>query len=258
MMHLFNTLPDWLAHLEKAHPIPVDLGRERCRAVKNALLLSLNERARVDGEMLSDEALLPHFEAVERARHAIAEPVSLTYFEFTVLAILHSFAARALDAVILEVGLGGRLEAVNIMDTDCAIISSIDLDHIEFLGDTREKIGFEKAGIFRPGKPAICADPLPPRSLVEYAQRIGADLWLAGHDFHCAAQPGCERQQWRYQGRAQARAALAYPALRGANQLLNASAALAALEALRARLPVSARDIRLGLANIHLPGRFQV
>src|SRR5260364_348383 len=87
---------------------------------------------------------------------------------------------RALDAVILEVGLGGRLDAVNIMDTDCAIISSIDLDHIEFLGDTREKIGFEKAGIFRPGKPAICADPLPPRSLVEYAQRIGADLWLAG------------------------------------------------------------------------------
>src|SRR5260363_52094 len=153
MMHLFNTLPDWLAHLEKAHPIPVDLGRERCRAVKNALQLAFkcpiitvggtNGKGSICA--LLESTLLPHFEAVERARHAFAEPVSLTYFEFTVLAILHSFAARALDAVILEVGLGGRLDAVNIMDTDCAIISSIDLDHIEFLGDTREKIGFEKA-----------------------------------------------------------------------------------------------------------------
>ncbi len=299
-MRIFNTLPDWLAHLETAHLIPIDLGCERFKAVKDVLklefkcpvltvggtngkgsicallesillhagyrvgchtsphLISFNERARINGEMLSDEALLPHFEAVERARHRFSEPVSLTYFEFTVLAILHSFAAHPLEAVILEVGLGGRLDAVNVIDTDCAVISSIDLDHVEFLGDTREKIGFEKAGIFRPGKPAICGDPLPPRSLVEYAQRIRADLWLAGRDFHCAAQTGYERQQWRYQGRAQARAALAYPALRGANQLLNASAALAALEALRERLPVSARDIRLGLANVNLPGRFQV
>src|SRR5260364_428329 len=170
MMHLFNTLPDWLAHLENAHQLAfkcpiITVGGTNgkgsiCALLESILLhagyrvgchtsshlLSLNERARVDGEMLSDEALLPHFEAVERARHAFAEPLSLTYFEFTVLAILHSFAARALDAVILEVGLGGRLDAVNIMDTDCAIISSIDLDHIEFLGDTREKIGFEKAG----------------------------------------------------------------------------------------------------------------
>src|SRR5260364_285576 len=172
MMHLFNTLPDWLAHLEKAHPIPVDLGRERCRAVKNALqlafkcpiitvgstngkgsicallesillhagyrvgchtsphLLSLNERARVDGDMLSDEALLPHFEAAERARHAFAEPVSLTYFEFTVLEMLHSFAGRAVDVMRLVVCIDGRRDAVDIRDTDYAIISSIDLKHI--------------------------------------------------------------------------------------------------------------------------------
>jgi dihydrofolate synthase/folylpolyglutamate synthase len=113
-------------------------------------LLSFNERARVNGAVASDAELLPHFEAVEAARLSLAEPVSLTYFEFTTLAIMHLFASSGLDAVILEVGLGGRLDAVNILDTDCAIITSIDIDHTEYLGDTREKIAFEKAGIFRP------------------------------------------------------------------------------------------------------------
>ena len=221
-------------------------------------LLAFNERARVNGVNATDEELLPHFEAVEKARLSLAEPVSLTYFEFTTLAILHLFASRGLDAVILEVGLGGRLDAVNIIDTDCAIITSIDIDHTEYLGDTREKIGFEKAGIFRAGKPAICADPMPPQTLIDHAEQIGADLWLVGRDFRFEAQPGSERQQWNFAGRTQRRSALAYPALRGANQLLNTSAALAALEALRDRLPVSAQDIRLGLANVELPGRFQV
>ncbi|CAN0626496.1 bifunctional folylpolyglutamate synthetase/dihydrofolate synthetase [Burkholderia multivorans] len=221
-------------------------------------LLAFNERARVNGEPVDDDALLPHFEAVERARLSLAEPVSLTYFEFTTLAILHLFASRGLDAVILEVGLGGRLDAVNIIDTDCAIVTSIDIDHTEYLGDTREQIAFEKAGIFRPGKPAICGDPAAPQTLIDHAQAIGADLWLVGRDFRYAPQPGTERQQWSYLGRDKRYPALAYPALRGANQLINASAALAALEALRAQLPVSAQDIRLGLANVELPGRFQV
>ncbi|HKT99852.1 MAG TPA: bifunctional tetrahydrofolate synthase/dihydrofolate synthase [Paraburkholderia sp.] len=221
-------------------------------------LLSFNERARIDGENASDADLLPHFEAVEAARNALATPVSLTYFEFTTLAIMHLFASRGLDAVIFEVGLGGRLDAVNVLDTDCAIITSIDLDHTEYLGDTREKIGFEKAGIFRADKPAICSDPLPPQSLIDHAQAIGADLWLFGRDFRYEGQAGSERQQWNYVGRSQRRSALAYPALRGANQLINTSAALAALESMRERLPVSAQDIRLGLANVELPGRFQV
>jgi dihydrofolate synthase/folylpolyglutamate synthase len=221
-------------------------------------LLTFNERARINGADATDAELLEHFEAVEKARVSMDEPVSLTYFEFTTLAIMRLFASRGLDAVILEVGLGGRLDAVNIIDTDCAIVTSIDIDHTEYLGDTREKIGFEKAGIFRSGKPAVCGDPSPPQSLIDHANAIGADLWLVGRDFRYEAQAGNERQQWSYIGRTQRRSALAYPALRGANQLINTAAALAALEALRDRIPVSAQDIRLGLANVELPGRFQV
>ncbi|RDU95110.1 bifunctional tetrahydrofolate synthase/dihydrofolate synthase [Trinickia dinghuensis] len=221
-------------------------------------LLEFNERARIDGRNATDEELLPHFEAVEAARTRFAEPVSLTYFEFTTLAILHLYASLPLDAVILEVGLGGRLDAVNIIDADCAIVTSIDIDHTEYLGDTREKIAFEKAGIFRPGRPAICADPAPPQTLIDHANAIGAQLWLFGRDFRYEGQAGSERQQWSYVGPTLRRSALAYPALRGANQLINTSAALAALEALRDRLPVSAQDLRLGLANVELPGRFQV
>ncbi|KUZ70766.1 bifunctional folylpolyglutamate synthase/dihydrofolate synthase [Burkholderia ubonensis] len=299
-MSTFPTLDAWLSHLERAHPVGIDMGLTRIGQVKAALglefacpvitvggtngkgstcafletilvragykvgchtsphLLAFNERARVNGETVADDALLPHFEAVEAARTSLPEPVSLTYFEFTTLAILHLFAARGLDAVILEVGLGGRLDAVNIIDTDCAIVTSIDIDHTEYLGDTREKIAFEKAGIFRPGKPAICGDPAVPQTLIDHADAIGADLWLVGRDFRYEAQPGAERQQWSYLGRDKRYPALAYPALRGANQLINASAALAALESLRAVLPVSAQDIRLGLANVELPGRFQV
>jgi dihydrofolate synthase/folylpolyglutamate synthase len=221
-------------------------------------LLAFNERARLNGVDATDTELLEQFEAVEKARCSFPEPVSLTYFEFTTLAIMRLFATRAFDAVILEVGLGGRLDAVNIIDTDCAVVTSIDIDHTDFLGDTREKIGFEKAGIMRPDTPAVCGDPSPPQSLIDHAQAIGADLWLVGRDFRYEAQAGNERQQWSYIGRSQRRSALAYPALRGANQLVNTAAALAALEALRERIPVSAQDIRLGLANVDLPGRFQV
>jgi dihydrofolate synthase/folylpolyglutamate synthase len=156
--------------------------------------------------------------------------------------------------MVLEVGLGGRLDAVNIVDADCSIVTSVDIDHTDWLGTTREQIGFEKAHIFRAGRPAICSDPLPPQSLVDYATSIGADLWLFGRDFNYSG----DRQQWAFAGRAQRRHAMAYPALRGANQLLNASAALAALESLRDRLTVAQQAVRLGLLQASLPGRFQI
>jgi dihydrofolate synthase/folylpolyglutamate synthase len=217
-------------------------------------LLSFNERARVNGENASDALLLEHFKAVELARVSLPNPPTLTYFEFTTLAIMHLFATADLDAVILEVGLGGRLDAVNMIDTDCAIVTSIDLDHMEYLGNTREKIAFEKAGIFRSDKPAICADPVPPQSLIDHAVSIGADLWLMGKDYNFQG----DKQQWGWAGRGKRFSGLGYPALRGANQLLNASAVIAALIAVRDRLPVGAQEIRNGMAWVELPGRFQV
>ncbi len=229
----------------------------RVGAYTSPHLVRFEERCRIGGNDVSAQALLPHFAAVERARHAAARDgaaVSLTYFEFTTLAILSLLAAEQLDAVILEVGLGGRLDAVNVIDTDCAIITSIDLDHMEYLGPDRESIGREKAGILRRGKPAIVSDPQSPQSVRDHAQAIGADLWLAGRDFHYTHLP----QQWSWQGRAQRRHSLAFPALRGANQLLNASGVLAALEALQARLSVAAQAVREGFARAELPGRFQV
>ncbi|KAI3589904.1 Dihydrofolate synthase, Folylpolyglutamate synthase [Cupriavidus sp. U2] len=299
-MPIFHTLPDWLQHLETAHPVGIDMGLTRITRVKEALglridavvftvggtngkgstcamlerilleagykvglhtsphLIRFNERARLNGEQATDAQLLPHFEAVERARTSFADPVSLTYFEFTTLAIIHMFASAGLDAIILEVGLGGRLDAVNVIDTDCAVITSVDIDHTQYLGDTREKIAYEKAGIFRPNVPAICGDPMPPQSLIDHAEAIGADLWLVGRDFRHQAAAGQERQQWDWTGRDRKLNGLGYPALRGANQLLNASAALAALQAMRPRLPVSAQEVRNGLAFVELPGRFQV
>jgi len=287
-----STLAAWLAYLEALHPKTIELGLDRVRAVAERLGLSLdcvkivvggtngkgstcamleaillaagyrvglytsphlidfNERARVNGEIASDAALVEQFVAVEAARG----DTSLTYFEFSTLAILRLFAGARLDAVVLEVGLGGRLDAVNLVDADCAIVTSVDLDHTDWLGDTREKIGFEKAHIYRAGRPAICADPVPPQSLLDHAAAIGADLWLFGRDYNYSG----DRQQWNYGGREQRRGALAYPALRGANQLLNASAALAALEALRERIPVPQQAVRLGLSQATLPGRFQI
>ena len=293
MQNLPNTLPDWLALLETRHAeTQINLGLERVRAVKDRLalrfdcpvimvagtngkgstcamleaillragykvglyikphFLDFNERARVAGELASDAALVASFHAVE----AVRGDTPLTYFEFTTLAILHLLAGSGLEVVILEVGLGGRLDAVNVIDADVAIVTSVDIDHTDYLGDTRELIGFEKAGIFRAGKPAICSDPVPPASLLAHAQAIGADLWLLGRDFNYSG----DKQQWNYGGRGQRRNSLAYPSLRGANQILNATAVLAALECLKLVLPVGAQDVRSGLVMVELPGRFQV
>jgi len=287
-----RSLAEWLEYIERIHPKSIELGLERVAKVREALgrsspaavftvagtngkgstcamleaillaagykvglytsphLLRYNERVRVDGVPVADTRLCEAFEAVERARG----DVQLTYFEFGTLAAWVIFAAEPLDAAILEVGLGGRLDAVNAFDCDCALLTSVALDHMDYLGDTRERIGAEKAGIFRPGKPAIVADPDPPRSVHERASAIGADLRLVGRDF------GYQRQgrQWMFWGPLGRRSGLAYPALRGARQLANASAALAALDVLRVRLPVGMQDIRNGLARVELPARFQV
>jgi len=294
--HYFSDLQSWLAFLETAHPVGIDMGLTRINKVQKALnlkfhcpvitvagtngkgsicaflesiyaeagykvachtsphFLDFTERARIDRHSVSEELLLQHFHTVEKARSSLDELVSLTYFEFTTLAILHLFASMELDVVILEVGLGGRLDAVNIIDADCAIIASIDLDHTALLGNTRELIAIEKAGIMRPGKIAICADPLPPSTLIEHASQLGVDLWLHGRDFNVSG----DQQQWGWSGRTRRLNGLAYPALRGANQLINAAAVIAALMSLRDILPVGVQAIRNGFAMVDLPGRFQV
>jgi dihydrofolate synthase/folylpolyglutamate synthase len=202
-------------------------------------LLRYTERVRIQGEEIAPDKLVAAFAEVEAARKR-ADNVSLTYFEFGTLAAWQIFASSKLDVVILEVGLGGRLDAVNAFEPDCSVITSVDIDHVEFLGSTREAIGLEKAGIFRSGKPAVVADPVPPKSLLDHAASIGADLRLIGRDFGYQG----DRQQWGYWGRGVKRPGMAFPALRGANQLLNASAALAALDSLRERIPVAMGGVR--------------
>ncbi len=217
-------------------------------------LLDYNERVRIDRRPISDDALCEAFGKVEAARQAAGQ-VQLTYFEFGTLAAMEAFRSQALEVLILEVGLGGRLDAVNAYASDCAVVTGIALDHTDWLGSTRTSIGFEKAGIFRTGKPAVCADPDPPQSLLAQASAIGADLHLLGRDFGYFG----DRLQWTFWGRAGLRrGGLANPGLRGACQLRNAAAALAVVEVLRRRLPVSMQATRLGLIDPHLPGRFQV
>ena len=240
----------------------------RCGVYTSPHLIGFEERCRIGSEVIDGTALLPHFEAAERARIGAgagagdADAVELTYYEFTTLAILRLMAQSGIDVAVLEVGLGGRLDAVNIIDPDCAVITSIDLDHMEYLGPDRESIGFEKAGIMRAGRPVIVSDPLPPASIEQHAKQIGADLWLAGRDFSLTGVAGSERLQWGWSA-SEARggrrySGLAYPALRGANQLVNAAGVIAALTALRERLPVSAQALRSGLSLVELPGRFQL
>lgn len=220
-------------------------------------VIDFTERARWAGQDAQADALLPHFERVESAR-SLAPEVSLSYFEFTLLAIMSWFDEQAPDVVILEVGLGGRLDACNAFDAAVAIVTSVDIDHVGFLGDNREAIGFEKAGIFRAHQPAICADTQPPASLVKHAADIGAQLKLIGRDFSFQVVQDDQRRQWRFIGALGARNSLAMPAMRGDYQLANASAALAALESIRERFPLSQQAVRLGLANAVVRGRFQI
>ncbi|ASI67558.1 bifunctional folylpolyglutamate synthase/dihydrofolate synthase [Diaphorobacter nitroreducens] len=291
-----QTLEGWLRHCEQLHPKNIDMGLERVGEVARRLGLRFNcpvitvagtngkgstcamleavalqagyrtgvytsphlvhfeERCRIRGEIVDAASLVASFEAVERARTQNGNEVTLTYFEFTTLAILRHMSLSLLDVAILEVGLGGRLDATNIIDADCAVITSVDIDHVEFLGSDRETIGREKAGIMRTGRPVVVSDPMPPQSVIDHAREIGADLWRFGQDFNFSG----DKQQWAWAGRGRRYAGLAYPALRGANQLVNASGALAALEAVRERLPITAQAVRAGLALVELPGRFQI
>jgi dihydrofolate synthase/folylpolyglutamate synthase len=291
-----TTLPEWLAYCEHLHPKNIDMGLERVRAVAQRMqlkfdcpvitvagtngkgstcamlesilgqagyktgvftsphLVHFEERLRLNGEPVDAAKLVAACADVESARSQNGPDISLTYFEFTTLAILQVMRHSALDVVILEVGLGGRLDAVNIIDADCAIITSIDLDHMELLGNTREAIGYEKAGIMRTGRPVVVSDPMPPQSVLDRALEVGADLWRVGQDFNVSG----DKQQWGWAGRGRRYSGLAYPALRGANQLVNAAGVLAALSALRERLPVTAQAVRNGFAFVELPGRFQI
>ncbi len=286
-----STLADWLSYLESLHPKTIALGLERVAQVKQRLnlnpdfpiitvggtngkgsvcamlesilhaagyrvgcytsphLLHYNERVRIGKKQASDAELCASFERIEQARGDI----SLTYFEFGTLAAMQCFIEHKVDVAILEVGLGGRLDAVNVFDNDCAVIASVDIDHTDYLGETREQIAFEKAGIFRKGKVAICADSDVPQAIRAHAQQIGAELWCIGSEFGFTAHQG----QWDYRSTVGTRNALPYPALRGAFQLHNASAALAALDALKGQLPVSMEAVRRGLVEVQLAGRFQ-
>lgn len=226
-------------------------------------LQAYNERVRVNGQPATDQALCDAFARVEAARQR-AGNVALTYFEFGTLAAWEVFAQAQVEVMILEVGLGGRLDAVNAYEPDISIVTTVALDHTDWLGNDRESIGFEKAGIYRSGKPAFCADPHPPQTLLDHAAAIGAELHLLGRDFgfeRPSAETNENRLQWRWWCRSGGRLikrALAYPGLRGPTQLYNASVALAALEALGSQLPVTMQAIRPGLIETELAGRFQV
>lgn len=221
-------------------------------------LLRYNERIAVNTRPVEDAAIVASFERIEAARAGI----SLTYFEFNTLAAVDIFTREKVDVMVLEVGLGGRLDAVNVFDADCAVVTSVDLDHQAFLGDTVEQVAFEKAGVFRSGKPAICGQTPPPESLRRHAGEIGAELLLIKRDFDFST---LENVQWSYRyhpqnsdGRTRNRNALPFPALRGAYQLSNAACALTVLECLGDRLPVDIAAIKRGLLLVENPGRFQV
>ena len=287
-----QSLPDWLAYLERIHPFAIDMGLERVSAVRDRLglapdfpiitvggtngkgsvcamleavlssagyrvglyssphLLRYNERVRIARREAGDTALTQAFERVESAR----APDSLTYFEFGTLAAMDIFIREKVDVAVLEVGLGGRLDAVNVFDANCTVVTTVEFDHMDYLGPDRESIGREKAGIFRAGVPAVCGDEEPPAALTGHAASVGATLILRGRDYGYNAGRG----DWRYWSLQEKRSALPYPALRGTYQLANAATALAALEQIKDRLPVDMGAIRRGLVEVDLPGRFQV
>ena len=217
-------------------------------------LLHYNERVRIDGQDASDAALVQAFEAVESARHSTpGDSVPLTYFEFGTLAALWLFARSELDLAILEVGLGGRLDAVNIVDPDVAVITAVGLDHQDWLGDDREAIGFEKAGITRAWKPLVLGEDDPPASVLRHAYAIGASAIRGGSDFLVdPPEFGGDAWRWREVG---FEVDLPLPALAAPVQLRNAASAIAALRALDA--PVDAESMARGVANAQLPARLQ-
>lgn len=302
------SLQEWLAHLETVHKGgAIDMGLRRTEAVRQALnlkpacpvivvggtngkgsvcayltaiyreagyrvgtltsphLLTYNERIALNGTPCTDGQIIEAFEAIEAARGE----VSLTYFEFNVLAAVWLFARAQVEVMVLEVGMGGRLDAVNVFDADVAVITSVDLDHMAFLGDNVEAIAFEKAGIMRAGRPVVCGQLPLPQAIAEKAQQLNAPLLLKNRDFAAKRMDN----QWSFvftpqhnivsgslnaNLNAKKRHALPIPALRGAYQIDNAACALAALECLSDCLPVDIASVKRGLLTVHNPGRFQV
>lgn len=300
MRAMTRTLADWLEYIERIHPKTIDMGLERIGEVARRLrlkrpakkvitvggtngkgstvafieaiaraagwkvgaytsphLLAYNERIRIDGADAGDADLIAAFEAIEAARGEVA----LTYFEYGTLAALWLFERARLDLAILEVGLGGRLDATNLVDADVSVITTVDLDHQDYLGDEREAIGAEKVGIARPWKPLILGDDLPPSSVLGHAYRIGASTWRISNDFFCEALPAQvdadgtalpPRWRWREVGY---RLELPMPRLAAPVQLRNAAVAIAALRALGKPLPKPA--IAQGIADADVRGRLQ-
>lgn len=292
MIH-FDSLQDWLKWQESLHPLVIDLGLERASRVFHALnpdyvkpptitvagtngkgstvaylesiytaqgykvgaytsphILKYNERIKIDGKPVSDDEICKAFARIESVRG----DTSLSYFEFGTLAALDIFHRAGVDVQLLEVGLGGRLDAVNIVDPDVALITSICIDHIEWLGGTREAIGREKAGIFRADTPAITGDPEPPESLVQSAREQHTRLYCIGKDF------GYKKQAtgWDWYFADQQMLQLPEPGLKGEHQYRNASSVILAVTLMTKTLPVTEASIKQGLENVHLAGRFQL
>ena len=288
----FHTLPEWLRWQESMHPNAIDLGLERVRQVLAAMhleqpayrvltvggtngkgscvafldamlrsqgyavgaytsphLLRYNERVCVQGREVTDAELVEAFARVDAARGA----VSLTYFEFGTLAAFEIFRQRGIQVAVLEVGMGGRLDAVNVLEPEGALVASVALDHQEWLGDDRNSIGFEKAGIYRSGRPAICGDRDSPARLLDSARRLGADLQVLGRDYDWQEAGNC----WDWHGPRSRLQQLPYPAMPGMVQLDNAASCVALLQAVSASLPVEAAAIRAGLNSARIPARFE-
>ncbi|CAM3822762.1 Bifunctional protein FolC [Pseudomonas reidholzensis] len=284
-----RTLGEWLAYLEQLHPSAIDMGLERSQQVAQRLglgrlaprvvtvtgtngkgstcafvasllqaqglrvgvyssphLLRYNERVRIDGVDASDERLCEAFAAVEVARGE----TSLTYFEMGTLAAFWLFQQSALDAVVLEVGLGGRLDTVNVVDADLALVTSIGVDHVDYLGDSRESVAFEKAGIFRQGKPALCGDLDPPQPLLDKARELACPLFLRGREFDLAIGDS----HWQWSGRQLDGTPVALPDL-PLLDLPMENAALALQAYLLMGLPWDAAQVRQALLDTRITGR---
>ncbi len=289
----FNRLEKWLKWQESLHFTAIELGLERCRRVANNMgllkpaynvisvagtngkgssiimldkilrnadykigrytsphLLRYNERICINGEEVTDSELCESFDRIDRARGDI----SLTYFEFGTLAALDLFRQHNVELAILEVGLGGRLDAVNVLDADVALISSIDIDHQQWLGDNRESIGREKAGIFRNKAPAICSDPNPPQSLLDCAEALGTPLSVSGRDYELSIS----HDTWTWKSNDLSMEKLPRPMQYCDFQLQNAAGVLMVLDNIRHEYPVSLEDIRQGLNSFRLNGRMQI
>ncbi|HAD31257.1 MAG TPA: bifunctional tetrahydrofolate synthase/dihydrofolate synthase [Methylophaga sp.] len=292
----FNSLPQWLAWQEKLHFTEIDPGLDRVRAVWQQMyddnrlpfrvvtvagtngkgssvallasilsaagyrtacytsphLLRYNERIVVDGQTATDQQICEAFERVDTARGDI----SLSYFEFATLAAADIFCRQNIDIAILEVGMGGRLDAVNLFDADIALITPIGLDHTVWLGDTREKIGIEKAGIMRAMNPVVCSEHSPPVTVIESAQKLSSPAYIAGKDFNAQS----DKNVWHWQNADYQFTGLPLPALLGCYQIQNSAAVLQVISLLKdsGMGKINETAIRDGLAHVRLAGRFQM